>query len=100
MTGALLSKTLEQSRHVHLIGLIISGQGVHNYVDAGAISKFALVLASRRNGQESSAVCVNGPGGGIVVGADDDRRHAISGGVLLTLRFDPKLTLVRSAGKG
>ena len=60
-----------------LIGLVVAGQGVHHQVDAEPNGHLALALAAGHNRKHRPAELVVGPGGGPVVGADDERRDAV-----------------------
>ena len=44
----LLPQPFEQSRHVHLVGLVVAGQRVHHEVDAGAVGDSSRCAARRR----------------------------------------------------
>src|SRR5580692_10893123 len=52
----LLPQSLEQRRHVHLIGFVIAGQRVHDDVDTGAERKLALALLAFHHRQHGLAV--------------------------------------------
>src|SRR5580704_485856 len=103
----LLPQTLEQRRHVHLIGFVIAGQRVHDDVDAGAERKLALARLALDHRQHGLAVGSRRPGAGEIVRGDDDRRHAIaaarraSGAVFVDVRqrLDPQLAGIETAGK-
>src|SRR5258708_27740404 len=91
-----LSEPFDQRRRVHLIGLVVAGQGVHHDVDAGAERELALPRFTRRQWQHWLTVGSHRPSAGEIVRRDDDRRHAVAaaGGprrslVLARQRFDP-----------
>src|SRR5215831_790074 len=62
---------------MHLIGLIVAGEGVHDDVDARAQRHLALALAAWHGWIEILAAFVARPRGGEVVGGDEDRTHAV-----------------------
>src|SRR3712207_6447138 len=45
-TLPLLPETFEQGRHVHLVGLVVAGQRIHDDVDAAAIRELPLALVA------------------------------------------------------
>src|SRR6516165_9714050 len=71
-TRASLSKPLQQGGHMHLIGLVVAGEGVHDHVDAGAQRHLALALAAWDGRIEILAAFVARPRGGKVVGGDEE----------------------------
>src|SRR5262245_37622883 len=75
---ALLSQPFDQRRRVHLVGLVVTGQGVHDDVDPGAEGVFALAHVAAGDRQHRLAVGAQRPGAGEVVGGDDDRRDAVT----------------------
>src|SRR5436853_7464618 len=75
--GASLPQPFEQGRHVHLVGLVVAGQRVHDDVDAGAEGHLALALAAGHHRIERLVTIVARPGGGEIVGRDQDRAHAV-----------------------
>src|SRR3984893_7339362 len=103
----LLPQTLEQRRHVHLVGFVIAGQGVHDDVDAGAERKLALAWLAFHHRQHGLAVGPRRPGAGQIVRGDDDGGHAVAaarwaaGAVFVDVRqrLDPQLTGVEAAGE-
>src|SRR5215831_14642253 len=104
--GSSLPKPLQQRRHVHLIGLVVAGEGVHDDIDASAQRHLALTLAARHRRIEVLAALVARPCGGEVVGGDQDRAHAINPARLPTLvavarslRLHPQLPAVPAAGE-
>src|SRR5689334_18456706 len=62
---------------MHLIGLIVAGEGVHDDVDAGAQRHLALALATRDSRIEVLTAFVARPRGGEVVGGDEERTDAV-----------------------
>src|SRR6478609_3840156 len=74
----LLSKPLDQRRRVHLVGLVVAGQGVHHDVDAGAEGEFALAQFAGAQRQHRLAVGTQRPGAGEIVRGDDDRRDTVA----------------------
>ena len=64
---------------MHLVCLVVAGEGIHDDVDAGAEGKFALAVGTADEGVKWFAIVVDGPSGGIVIGADDDGGDAVSG---------------------
>ena len=62
---------------MNLVSLVVSGQGIHHDVDAGAEGHFALAVIAGDHGVKRIAVVIHGPGRGIVIAADDDGTHAI-----------------------
>src|SRR5580700_8338221 len=103
----LLPQTLEQRRHMDLIGFVIAGQRVHDDVDAGAERKLALARLAFDHWQHGLAVGPRRPGAGEIVRGDDDRGHAVaaarrpSGAVFVDVRqrLDPELAGIEAAGK-
>src|SRR5579864_1649493 len=103
----LLPQSLEQRRHVHLIGFVVAGQRVHDDVDAGAERKLALARLALDHRQHGLAVGSRRPGAGEIVRGDDDRGHAVaaarraSGSILVGVRqrLDPQLPAVEAAGE-
>src|SRR5882724_4582050 len=73
----LLPQPLDQGGRVHLVRLVVAGQGVHHDVDAGAECEFALARLARRQRQHRLAVGADRPGAGEIVRGDDDRRNAV-----------------------
>src|SRR5664279_5511905 len=68
----LLPQPLEQRGHVHLVGLVVAGQRVHDDVDARAVGHLALrgIAGDRRI--EEGVAGVDGPGAGEIVLGDQD----------------------------
>src|SRR5580704_9032481 len=103
----LLPQTLEQRRHVHLIGFVIAGQRVHDDVDAGAERKLALARLALDHRQHGLTVGPRRPGAGQIVRSDDDGGHAVAaarrapGAVFVDVRqrLDPELAGVEAAGE-
>src|SRR5580700_2496909 len=103
----LLPQTLEQRRHVHLIGFVVAGQGVHDDVDPGAECKLALARLAFHHRQHGLAVGPRRPGAGQIVRGDDDGGHAVAaargaaGPVFVHVRqgLDPQLAGVEAAGE-
>src|SRR5207244_6271927 len=77
-----LTEPLEDRRHVHLVGLVVAGQHIHDQVDAEAQRHFALRLAARHHREGRPALAVDGPGAGPIVAADDDAGDAVIDAVL------------------
>src|SRR3984957_14655465 len=103
----LLPQTLEQRRHVHVIGFVIAGQRVHDDVDAGAERKLALARLAFDHRQHGLAVGPRRPGAGQIVRGDDDGGHAVAaarwaaGAVFVHVRqrLDPELAGIEAAGE-
>src|SRR5580693_2660657 len=103
----LLPQTIEQRRHVHLIGFVIAGQRVHDDVDAGAERKLALARLAFHHRQHGLAVGPRRPGAGQIVRSDDDGGHAVAAArgaagpvfVHVRQRLDPQLTGIEAAGE-
>src|SRR6202035_5722275 len=103
----LLPQTLEQRRHVHLIGFVIAGQRVHDDVDAGAERKLALAWLAFDHRQHGLAVGPARPGAGPIARGDDERGHAVAaagrapGAVFVHVRqrLDPQLAGIEAAGE-
>src|SRR5580700_6629135 len=103
----LLPQSLEQRRHVHLIGFVIAGQCVHDDVDAGAECKLALARLAFHHRKHGLAIGPRRPGAGEIVRGDDDRGHAVaaarrpSGAVFVDVRqrLDPELAGIEAAGE-
>ena len=62
---------------MHLVGLVIAGESIHDDVDAGAVGEFPLPLAFGDGGEQGLSVRAHRPARGVVVGADDNRAHAV-----------------------
>ena len=62
-----------------LIGFVIAGQRVHHEIDAAAQRHFALARAAGNQRIERLPLVVGRPGGGEIIGGDDDRRNAVAG---------------------
>src|SRR5688572_27937834 len=73
-----LAHSLEQGRDVHLVLLVVTGQGVHHDVDAGPERKFALALIARNQRQHRLAVRPQRPGAGKIVRRDHDGGDAVA----------------------
>ena len=104
--GFILSEPLQQGRHVHLVGLVVAGQRVHDDVDAGAEGHLALALAARHDRIERLVAVIERPGGGEVVRRDQDRADAVDApglsalvAVARRLGLDPQLAAVPAAGE-
>src|SRR4029450_10655313 len=89
---------------MHLIGLVVAGEGVHDDVDAGAQRHLALALAARGGRIEVLAAFVARPRGGEVVRGDQDRTDAVDTtrlpalvAVPWGLRLDPQLSALPAA---
>src|SRR5580704_4905165 len=103
----LLPQSLEQRRHVHLIGFVIAGQRVHDDVDTGAERELALARLAFHHRQHGLAVGPRRPGAGQIVRGDDDGGHAVaaarrtSSAVLVDVRqrLDPQLAGIEAAGE-
>src|SRR6202035_1036423 len=103
----LLPQTLEQRRHVHLIGFVIAGQRVHDDVDTGAEREFALARLAFHHRQHGLAVGPRRPGAGQIVRGDDDGGHAVAAArrtssavfVDVRQRLDPQLAGIEAAGE-
>src|SRR5882757_7876746 len=74
----LLPQPFDQGGCVHLVGLVVAGQGVHHDVDAGAEGEFALARLAGRQRQHRLAVGAERPGAGEIVRSDDDGRDAVA----------------------
>ena len=74
-----MRKPFQQVLGVDLVGLVAAGQRVHHQVDAAAQRHLALARPAGRERIERPAVGVGRPGGGEIVGGDDDRRDAVAG---------------------
>src|SRR5436853_3442728 len=99
--GASLPQPFEQGRHVHLVGLVVAGQRVHDDVDAGAEGHLALALATGHHRVERLIAVVERPSSGEIVGGDQDRADAVDAPSLPALiavargfRLDPQLPAV------
>jgi hypothetical protein len=57
---------------MHLVSLVISGQGIHHDIDAGADREFMLAVGAGDGCVERLAIVVFGPGCCVIIGADDD----------------------------
>ena len=57
---------------MNLVCLIISGERIHDDINAGAIGQFTLARTAGNDGEKVFIVAVSGPGGGIIVGADNN----------------------------
>src|SRR3989337_2607971 len=77
--SCLLPEPFEQGRHMHLIGLVVAGQRVHDDVDAASVGKLPLALVSADDGIKRLAPRSDRPGGRKIVGRDDDGRDAVAG---------------------
>src|SRR5262245_14897629 len=104
---ASLPKPLQEGRHMHLIGLVVAGEGVHDDVDAGAQRHLALALAARDGRIEILAPFIAGPRGAEVVGRNQDRTYAIDTtrlpalvAVSWSLRLHPQLSAIPAAREG
>src|SRR5947207_4703621 len=102
-----LPESLEQGRHMDLVGLVVAGQRVHDDVNAGAESHLALALAAGHHRIERLVAIVARPGRGEIVGGDEDRADPVDAARLAaliavagSLRLDPELPAVPAAGEG
>ena len=68
-----MPKPLQQCRHVNQVGLVVAGQCIHDDVDASAERHLALPLPAWHHGIEWPVAVVERPGGGEVVGGDQNR---------------------------
>ena len=55
-----LPQPFEEGGHVHLVGLVVAGQRVHDDVDADAVGEFALAWVGRHGRIEEAAALVGG----------------------------------------
>ena len=61
-SASLLPQPFEDAGHVHLVGFVVAGEGIHDDVDANAIGELALVFAAGDHSIEALAIGVGGPG--------------------------------------
>src|SRR5438270_10383279 len=92
-----LTEPLQDRRYVHLVGLVVAGQHVHDEIDAKAQRHLALRLTAWHHGIGRPALAVDGPGAGPVIAADNDTGDTIIDPVLDGL--DPDLAGVPAAGE-
>ena len=74
----LLPQPLEQRRHMHLVGLVVAGERVHDDVDAGAEREFALARLAFDHRQHRLAVRLRRPGAGKIVRSNENGGHAVA----------------------
>src|SRR5262245_10758241 len=104
----LLSEPLEQRGDMHLIGLVVAGQRIHDDVDAGAERELALARFARDHWKHWLAILAHGPCSGEIVRGDQDRGYAVARAcrpvglfILGTRRqrLDPELAIREPPGK-
>src|SRR6185437_10242687 len=90
-----LTEPLQDRRYVHLVGLVVAGQHVHDEIDSKAQRHLTLRLPARHDRISRPALAVDGPGPGPIIAADNDAGDTIIDPVLDGL--DPDLAGVRAA---
>src|SRR4051794_39228381 len=96
-----LPEPLEERGDVHLVGLVVARQCVHDDVDAGAECLLALGLPAGHYGIERAVAVIEGPGGSEVIGGHEDRADPVGAARLAALirnigrfRLDPELSAI------
>src|SRR6185503_5762009 len=74
---ASLSQPFQQGGHVHLVGLVVAGERVHDDVDPGSECHLTLALAAGHDRVERLSALVHRPGGREIVRRDQDGAHAV-----------------------